>query len=88
MECHDAEDEQEIALGMDTSCLVVDPGQATAYGGVRECELTERRLRLVLSAERRSCAAATSVTDMLRHGPDGEGTARPAAGRDRADLLD
>ena len=32
MECDDAEDEQEIARGMDTYCLVVDPGQRTAYG--------------------------------------------------------
>jgi hypothetical protein len=28
MECIDAEDKQEVALGMDTYCLVVDPGQA------------------------------------------------------------
>ena len=51
MECYDSEDEQEIAQGMDTYCLVVDPGQATAYGGVLECELTSNRLRLLLSDE-------------------------------------
>jgi hypothetical protein len=51
MECYDAEDEQEISLGMDTYCLVVDPGQATAYGGVLECDLSGRRLRLVLLPE-------------------------------------
>jgi len=39
MECYDAEDEQNISLGMDTYCLVVDPGQWTVYGGVVECEL-------------------------------------------------
>jgi hypothetical protein len=44
-----ADDEQGIALGMDTYCLVVDPWQAAAYGGVLECELTDDRLRLVLS---------------------------------------
>jgi hypothetical protein len=35
---------------MDTYCLVVDPGQATHYGGVRECELGGGRLRLALTA--------------------------------------
>jgi hypothetical protein len=51
MECYDAEDPQEIDLGMDTYCLVVDPGQATCYGGVRECELGGGRLRLALTEE-------------------------------------
>jgi hypothetical protein len=51
MECYDAEDPQEIDLGMDTYCLVVDPGQATYYGGVRECELGGGRLRLALTEE-------------------------------------
>jgi hypothetical protein len=51
MEPYDAEDPQEIQLGMDTYCLVVDPGQATCYGGVRECELGSGRLRLTLTAE-------------------------------------
>lgn len=55
MECYDAEDEQEVDLGMDTYCLVVDPGQATHYGGVRECELDGARLRLMLTED----AAAT-----------------------------
>src|SRR5215831_6783242 len=51
MECYDAEDPQEIRLGLDTYCLVVDPGQATHYGGVRECQLDGGRLRLALSRE-------------------------------------
>src|SRR5262245_27234887 len=51
MECYDADDEQEVDLGMDTYCLVVDPGQATVYGGVLECELTVDRLRLLLTGE-------------------------------------
>jgi hypothetical protein len=51
MECYDADDPQEIDLGMDTYCLVVDPGQATHYGGVRECELDGQRLRLTLTQE-------------------------------------
>jgi hypothetical protein len=51
IECNDAEDPQEIDLGMDTYCLVVDPGQATCYGGVRECELDGGRLRLTLTEE-------------------------------------
>ncbi|MDQ1305817.1 MAG: hypothetical protein QG671_1649 [Actinomycetota bacterium] len=51
LECDDAESQQKIDLGMDTYCLVVDPGQATAYGGVLECEVTGRRLRLALTDE-------------------------------------
>jgi hypothetical protein len=51
MACHDTEDPQEISTGMDTYCLVAGPGQATAYGGVRECELRGRRLRLALTEE-------------------------------------
>jgi hypothetical protein len=35
--------------GMDTYCLVVDPGQATSYGGVLEREVTDRHLRLALA---------------------------------------
>ncbi|HKD28455.1 MAG TPA: Imm10 family immunity protein [Xanthobacteraceae bacterium] len=49
MECYDAEDEQNISLGMDTYCLVVDPGQATFYGGVAECELSDDQLVLRLT---------------------------------------
>jgi len=41
-------DEQEISLGMDTYCLVVDPGQWTVYGGVVECQLSDDRLVLRL----------------------------------------
>jgi hypothetical protein len=51
IEPYDAEDPQEIQLGMDTYCLVAGPGQATWYGGVRECELGGRRLHLTLTAE-------------------------------------
>jgi hypothetical protein len=49
MECYDADDEQNISLGMDTYCLVVEPGQWTAYGGVLECELSDDRLTLRLT---------------------------------------
>ena len=49
MECYDAEYEQNISLGMDTYCLVVDPGQCTVYGGVMECELSDDRLILRLT---------------------------------------
>ncbi|MEU8006429.1 Imm10 family immunity protein [Catellatospora sp. NPDC049111] len=51
MECYDADDEQEIDLDMNTYCLVVDPGQATYYGGVRECVLAGGRLRLRLTED-------------------------------------
>jgi len=49
MASNDAEDEQQIWLGMDTYCLVVDPGQWTMYGGVVECELSDDRLILRLT---------------------------------------
>ena len=51
MEPHDAEDPRPMRLGMDTYCLVAGPGQATCYGGVRECELGSGRLHLRLTAE-------------------------------------
>ncbi|MFD6640170.1 Imm10 family immunity protein [Micromonospora chalcea] len=53
MECDEdaAGDPQEVALGFDTYCLVVDPGQATHYGGIVECEVTETRLRFALTSE-------------------------------------
>src|SRR6185436_4563776 len=35
----EVDDELERDDGMDTYCLVVDPGQATYYGGVIECEI-------------------------------------------------
>jgi hypothetical protein len=47
----DTDDELERDDGMDTYCLVVDPGQATFYGGVIECEITGTELRLVLSED-------------------------------------
>src|SRR5690348_7608446 len=47
----DVDDEREWDDGMDTYCLVVDPGQATYYGGVIECEIAGTELRLVLSED-------------------------------------
>ncbi|QSB16256.1 hypothetical protein JQS43_08170 [Natronosporangium hydrolyticum] len=55
MECYDAGGEHGIDPGMDSYCLVVDPGQVTCYGGVRECEINGSELRLVLAED----AAAT-----------------------------
>ncbi len=49
MDCSDDEDEQNISSGMDAYCLVVEPGQWTAYGGVVECELSDDRLSLRLT---------------------------------------
>ena len=51
IECQEADDEQDVELGMDTYCLVVDPGQATYYGGVRECELRGGQLHLILTEQ-------------------------------------
>ncbi|MEU4715011.1 Imm10 family immunity protein [Micromonospora purpureochromogenes] len=68
MECseEDMEDQQEIDLGMDTYCLVVDPGQATHYGGVIECEVTETRLRLELTPDAaRDLGVSADVTFAL-----------------------
>ncbi|MEU0163672.1 Imm10 family immunity protein [Streptomyces sp. NPDC006261] len=43
-------DDQEVALGMDTHCLVT-AGQGTAYGCVREAVLTDDVLRISLAPE-------------------------------------
>ncbi|MGK5544041.1 Imm10 family immunity protein [Streptomyces sp. URMC 127] len=43
-------DDQEVALGMDTHCLVT-AGQGTAYGCVREAVLTGNVLRISLDPE-------------------------------------
>ncbi|MGW2477460.1 Imm10 family immunity protein [Streptomyces sp. NPDC001665] len=43
-------DEQDVALGMDTHCLVT-AGQGTAYGCVREALLTGNVLRIALAPE-------------------------------------
>ncbi|MFC9735011.1 hypothetical protein ACFWGM_36135 [Streptomyces roseolus] len=43
-------DDQEVALGMDTHCLVT-AGQGTAYGCVREAVLTGNVLRVSLRPE-------------------------------------
>jgi hypothetical protein len=48
-ESADEPDEQDLDLDMDTYCVVVDPGQATTYGGVLECELRDTSLRLRLA---------------------------------------
>jgi hypothetical protein len=61
MECYDAEDEQNISLGMDTYCLVVGP-QRTFYGGVAECELSGDRL--ILRLTERAAEALGAPTDM------------------------
>jgi hypothetical protein len=62
MACYDAEDEQEISLGMDTYCLVVDPGQRTFYGGVAECELNDDRL--ILRVTEQAAEALGTPTEM------------------------
>jgi hypothetical protein len=59
---NDAHDEQEISLGMDTYCLVVEPGPWTAYGGVVECELGDDRLILRLTEQ--AARALGTPTDM------------------------
>lgn len=46
----DDPDEQEIALGMDTHCLVT-AGQGTAYGCVREAVLTGNVLQVSLNPD-------------------------------------
>ncbi|MFE4256015.1 Imm10 family immunity protein [Streptomyces sp. NPDC056910] len=43
-------DDQEVALGMDTHCLVT-AGQGTAYGCVREADLSGNVLRISLNPE-------------------------------------
>lgn len=43
-------DDQEVALGMDTHCLVT-AGQGTAYGCVREATLTSNILRISLNPQ-------------------------------------
>ncbi|MEU9107455.1 Imm10 family immunity protein [Streptomyces xanthophaeus] len=43
-------DDQEVALGMDTHCLVT-AGQGTAYGCVREADLMGNVLRISLDPE-------------------------------------
>jgi Immunity protein 10 len=57
-----AADEQEISLGWDTYCLVVDPGQCTVYGGVVECELSDDRL--ILRLTERAAEALGTPTDL------------------------
>ncbi|MFC4110731.1 Imm10 family immunity protein [Micromonospora zhanjiangensis] len=47
----DEDPDDESDFEDDTYCLVVDPGQATHYGGVRECHVTDRQLRLALTPD-------------------------------------
>ncbi|WP_446214029.1 Imm10 family immunity protein [Micromonospora sp. IBSANI012] len=73
MECpeEDMEDQQELDLGWDTYCLVVDPGQATHYGGVIECEVTETHLRLKLTPEAaHDLGMSADVNFALEFAPD------------------
>jgi hypothetical protein len=60
---YDAEDEQEIRLGMDTYCLVVDPGQRAFYGGVLACEIVGREMLLGLTDE---ASQTLGIPDELR----------------------
>ncbi|HEX3782317.1 MAG TPA: Imm10 family immunity protein [Pseudonocardiaceae bacterium] len=46
----DEPDEQDVALGMDSYCLIT-ADQGTDYGGVIEATLRERVLRLVLAPD-------------------------------------
>ncbi len=48
-ESEDDLDDQDLGFGFDSYCLVVEPGHATVYGGVLECELQDTSLRLRLS---------------------------------------
>jgi hypothetical protein len=50
MESEMDSEEQDIDLGMNTYCLVVEPEHATVYGGVLDCELQATSLRLRLTA--------------------------------------
>jgi hypothetical protein len=61
----DADDELERDDGMDTYCLVVDPGQATYYGGVIECEIAGTELRLVLSEDAASTLGMPQRTQFI-----------------------
>ncbi len=44
-------DDEDIEMGMDSYCIVVDPGQATWYGGVRECQLDGNQLSMTLDSD-------------------------------------
>jgi hypothetical protein len=45
----ESDDEEDEDDGLDSYCLVVDPGQATTHGGVLDCELRDTALRLRLT---------------------------------------
>jgi hypothetical protein len=70
MECEDDEDDEDD--GMDTYCLVVDPGQATYYGGVVECEITGTELRLVLTEDAASTLGMPQRTRFTLDLPPGQ----------------
>ncbi|MET8508743.1 Imm10 family immunity protein [Streptomyces sp. NPDC004787] len=71
-ECYDAEDEQEIELGMDTYCIVSEPGQNCCYGGVIECEIGDQGLYLRLSGETASDLGLDEETYFDLNIPDEE----------------
>ncbi|MEU1960043.1 Imm10 family immunity protein [Nocardia sp. NPDC019304] len=65
----DDPDEQDVSLGMDTHCLVT-PDQGTAYGCVREVELTGDVLRVTLDPESLDDLGLTDpVVEALLHAP-------------------
>ncbi|PXX55656.1 immunity protein 10 of polymorphic toxin system [Nocardia tenerifensis] len=65
-------DEQEVALGMDTYCLVT-PDQGTAYGCVSEVVLGEDVLRVSLDPESLDdLGLADTVVEALLRAPDSE----------------
>lgn len=62
-------DSQEVSLGMDTHCLVT-PDQGTAYGCVREVELSGELLRVTLDpASLDDLGLAYPVIEALLHAP-------------------
>jgi hypothetical protein len=62
-------DAQEVALGMDTHCLVT-PDQGTAYGCVREVDLSDDVLRVVLDpASLNDLGLTDPVVEVLLRAP-------------------
>ncbi|TDP33092.1 Imm10 family immunity protein [Nocardia ignorata] len=65
-------DEQEVALGMDTHC-VVTRDQGTAYGCVREVELSGDVLRVSLNPEAlEDLGLSDAVVEALLRAPEAE----------------
>ena len=71
MECG-PEDEHEVDLGWDTYCLVVDPGQATFYGGIVDCEVTATELSLVFTEDAASTLGMPMRARFVLDLPDGK----------------